>query len=72
MRQPDANSGRCDRCEEYSAERYLYEYIGSYGPDCDFLCEACYPKCTLCNSEFAGDEDLCESCEAIVELEEKA
>lgn len=65
MRQPDCK-GICVRCDEYSKELYVYEFISEYGPMYDNLCESCYPKCTLCNSEFAEDEDLCEKCDQAI------
>jgi len=72
MHKSDANAGRCDRCEEYSAERYLYEFIGSYGPDCHFLCEFCYPKCECGSMDVEDGTDYCANCNEVIELEEKA
>jgi len=69
MRHPDSK-GICDQCDEYSNELYVYFFINEYGKACDSLCESCYPKCTLCNVEFAEDEDLCEVCEKEVVSDE--
>lgn len=69
MRQPDGK-GICHRCDEYSSELYNYEFVSEFGEDCDELCESCYPKCTICNVEFAGDEDICEFCERLIENDE--
>lgn len=71
MRKPHS-CGTCDRCYEYSNELYLYEYVGGNGRTSDDLCESCFPKCTLCNRAFSDEEDLCEQCMAVIELEEKA
>lgn len=72
MRHSAASKGICDRCDEYSSERYIYEFMSPYGRTSDDLCESCFPKCALCNSAFSDEEDLCEQCMAVIELEEKA
>ncbi len=66
------SKGICDRCDQYSSELRVYDFVSEYGPTLDFLCESCYPKCECGSMDVEDGTDYCANCNEVIDLEEKA